>query len=148
MAEAFYGHDAFKNARKIFMAEVSSARRPLWILGYDLLQTLSEYGIGKSCVCEVNRDGNRIFYCWKNQCGMKDVKSICDEDLKELPLNTMYPWIFGAFIRHIWLHAKNISWVFSAIPKSKVEFFIPIVADQFIRWRYHKVIVRIRRGLA
>jgi len=134
-ADDFYGHDAFKKAGNFLESECAPDRYA--ILGYDLLQTLSEYGTVNRGVCEVNADGNLSSIVERINVGMKDGKVICDDDLepKELPLNTSVSMNFWCFHPSIFDYTQKIFREFlrDNIRNPKSEFFIPIVADQFIK---------------
>src|SRR5204863_6982195 len=55
-ADDFYGYDAFRKASNFLESECNPDRYA--ILGYDLLQTLSEYGSVNRGVCQLDDDGN------------------------------------------------------------------------------------------
>jgi NDP-sugar pyrophosphorylase family protein len=134
-ADDFYGQDAFKKAGNFLESECTPDRYA--ILGYDLLQTLSEFGTVNRGVCEVNADGNLCSIVERINVGMKDGKVICDDDLepKELPLNTSVSMNFWCFHPSIFDYTQKIFREFlrDNILNPKSEFFIPIVADQFIK---------------
>jgi hypothetical protein len=68
---------------------------------------------------------------------MKDGKVICDDkkEPKELPLDTSVSMNFWCFHPSIFGHTRKLFREFlrDHIHDAKSEFFIPIVADQFIR---------------
>jgi len=134
-ADDFYGQDAFKKAGNFLESECAPDRYA--ILGYDLLQTLSEFGTVNRGVCEVNADGNLSSVVERINVGMKDGRVICDDDLepKELPLNTSVSMNFWCFHPSIFDYTQKIFREFlrDNILNPKSEFFIPIVADQFIK---------------
>jgi len=134
-ADDFYGLDAFKKAGNFLESECTADRYA--ILGYDLVQTLSEYGTVNRGVCEVNAEGNLSSIVERINIAVKDGKALCDDGLepKELPLNASVSMNFWCFHPSIFDHTQKMFRQFlqENIDNSKAEFFIPIVADQFIK---------------
>jgi len=134
-ADDFYGYDAFKKAGNFLESECTADR--FAILGYDLLQTLSEYGTVNRGVCQVDEEGNLSSIVERINIGMKDGKVTCDDDKepKELPLNASVSMNFWCFHPSIFDYTQKLFREFlrDNIQNSKSEFFIPIVADQFIK---------------
>jgi NDP-sugar pyrophosphorylase family protein len=134
-ADDFYGYDAFKKASNFLESECSPDRYA--ILGYDLLQTLSEHGSVNRGVCQLDKDGNLSSIVERINISMKDGKVICDDDKepKELPLNTSVSMNFWCFHPSIFGYTQKMfrDFLGENLENPKVEFFIPIVADQFIK---------------
>jgi NDP-sugar pyrophosphorylase family protein len=134
-ADDFYGYDAFKKAGNFLESECSPDRYA--ILGYDLLQTLSQYGTVNRGVCQVDADGNLSSVVERINVAMKDGKVFCDDgkEPKELPLDTSVSMNFWCFHPSIFDYTQKIFREFlrDNIQNPKAEFFIPIVADQFIQ---------------
>ena len=76
-ADDFYGYDAFKKAGNFLESECTPDRYA--ILGYELMQTLSEYGTVNRGVCEVNAEGNLSSIVERINIGIKDGKVVCDD---------------------------------------------------------------------
>jgi len=134
-ADDFYGYDAFKKAGNFLESECAPDRYA--ILGYDLLQTLSPYGTVNRGVCQVDADGNLSSIVERINVSRNDGKVICDDNLepRELPLNTSVSMNFWCFHPNIFEYTqkKFREFLNDNIHNSKAEFFIPIVADQFIK---------------
>jgi NDP-sugar pyrophosphorylase family protein len=134
-ADDFYGYDAFKKAGNFLESECTADRYA--ILGYDLLQTLSDYGTVNRGVCQLDADGNLSSIVERINIGMKNGKVICDDDRepKELPLNASVSMNFWCFHSSIFDYTQKLFREFlrDNIQNPKSEFFIPIVADQFIK---------------
>jgi NDP-sugar pyrophosphorylase family protein len=134
-ADDFYGRDAFRKADNFLESECTADRYA--ILGYDLLQTLSEYGTVNRGVCQVDAEGNLSSIVERINVGMKDGKVICDDDKEpeELPLNASVSMNFWCFHPSIFEYTQKLFREFlrDNIHNPKSEFFIPIVADQFIK---------------
>jgi NDP-sugar pyrophosphorylase family protein len=134
-ADDFYGYDAFKKASNFLESECSADRYA--ILGYDLLKTLSENGTVNRGVCGVDEDGNLTSIVERINVSMKSGKVICDDNKepKELPLDTSVSMNFWCFHPSIFEYTRKLFREFlrDNIHDPKSEFFIPIVADQFIK---------------
>ncbi|HEV8283742.1 MAG TPA: sugar phosphate nucleotidyltransferase [Chitinophagaceae bacterium] len=134
-ADDFYGYDAFKKASNFLESECTPDRYA--ILGYDLLQTLSENGTVNRGVCQVDAEGNLSSIVERINIAMKDGRVICDDDKepKELPLNSAVSMNFWCFHPSIFEYTQKMFREFlqDNIQNTKAEFFIPIVADQFIK---------------
>jgi NDP-sugar pyrophosphorylase family protein len=134
-ADDFYGYDAFKKASNFLESECSADRYA--ILGYDLLKTLSENGTVNRGVCGVDGDGNLTSIVERINVSMKSGRVICDDNKepKELPLDTSVSMNFWCFHPSIFEYTRKLFREFlrDNIHDPKSEFFIPIVADQFIK---------------
>jgi NDP-sugar pyrophosphorylase family protein len=134
-ADDFYGYDAFKKASNFLESECTPDRYA--ILGYDLLQTLSEHGSVNRGVCQLDEDGNLSSIVERINISMTDGKVICDDDKqpKELSLNTSVSMNFWCFHPSIFGYTQKMfrDFLGDNLQNIKAEFFIPIVADQFIK---------------
>jgi len=134
-ADDFYGYDAFEKAQNFLLSECTADRYA--IIGYDLLKTLSENGTVNRGVCEVDADGNLTSIVERINVALKDGKVICDDDKepRELLLNTSVSMNFWCFHPSIFEYTRKLFREFlrDNIQNPKAEFFIPIVADQFIK---------------
>jgi len=134
-ADDFYGYDAFKKASNFLESECAADRYA--ILGYDLLKTLSENGTVNRGVCAVDEEGNLTSIVERINISMKSGRVICDDNKepKELPLDTSVSMNFWCFHPSIFDYTRKLFREFlrDNIHDLKSEFFIPIVADQFIK---------------
>jgi len=134
-ADDFYGKDAFEKSRK-FLAEECD-ENTYAIIGYDLLKTLSQNGTVNRGVCKVDNSGNLTSITERLNIALKDGKIVCDDDKepKELPLTMSASMNFWCFHPSVFPFSEKMFHKFlqENINKPKAEFFIPIVADQFIR---------------
>ncbi|TMI82395.1 MAG: nucleotidyltransferase [Bacteroidetes bacterium] len=134
-ADDFYGYDAFRKASNFLESECNPDRYA--ILGYDLLQTLSEYGSVNRGVCQLDDDGNLSSIVERINISMKEGKVLCDDDKepKELALNTSVSMNFWCFHPSIFDYTQKMfrDFLRDNLQNIKAEFFIPIVADQFIK---------------
>jgi dTDP-glucose pyrophosphorylase len=134
-ADDFYGYDAFRKASNFLESECSPDRYA--ILGYDLLQTLSEHGSVNRGVCQLDEDGNLSSIVERINVSMKDGRVFCDDgkEPKELSLNTSVSMNFWCFHPSIFDYTQKMfrDFLGDNLQNFKAEFFIPIVADQFIK---------------
>jgi dTDP-glucose pyrophosphorylase len=134
-ADDFYGYDAFKKASNFLESECSPDRYA--ILGYDILQTMSDHGTVNRGVCRIDEEGNLSSIVERINVSMKHGKIVCDDDKepKELQLNTSVSMNFWCFHPSIFQYTQKLFREFlrDNIHNPKAEFFIPIVADLFIK---------------
>jgi choline kinase len=134
-ADDFYGRDAFEKACNFLTGVCNDST---WaIIGYELLNTLSAHGTVNRGVCQVDAEGNLASIAERLNISEQDGKVICDDNQEPREISrdskvSMNFWCFSPYVFdfseelfHEFLD-KNI-----AVPKS--EFFIPIVADDYIR---------------
>ena len=133
-ADDFYGRDAFEKAYRFLTTDCNE--KVYSIIGYELLKTLSENGTVNRGVCEVDQSGNLTSIAERLNIAKKDGKIICDDDQepRELPLDSQVSMNFWCFHPSIFQYSERLFREFlqKNIENPKAEFFIPIVADQFI----------------
>jgi len=134
-ADDFYGHNAFNNAAAFL--NVGCNPENYAIVGYDLLKTLSEHGTVNRGVCSLDHLGNLASVKERINIAKKGNVIVCDDGLEpaELPLNTRVSMNFWCFDPSFFNYTQQL---FTEFLKEhglelKSEFFIPIVADRFIR---------------
>jgi NDP-sugar pyrophosphorylase family protein len=134
-ADDFYGRDAFEKAYHFCTKEVNS--KTYSIIGYELLKTLSDNGTVNRGVCQVDEKGNLASIAERLNISKQNGKIVCDDDQepKELPLDSQVSMNFWCFDQSIFPYTQQLFEEFlkENISKPKAEFFIPIVADRFIR---------------
>lgn len=134
-ADDFYGHNAFENASAFL--QNSCTKKNYAIVGYDLLKTLSDYGTVNRGVCGLDSNGNLATITERINIAKKEGKIICDDgsEPKELSLDTRVSMNFWCFHPSFFSYTQKLFNEFLAKhgKESKSEFFIPIVADQFIK---------------
>lgn len=134
-ADDFYGRDAFEKAYDFLVNDCSE--KLYSIIGYDLMKTLSDNGTVNRGVCQVDAKGNLSSIAERLNIAYNDGKVICDDDRepRELPINSSVSMNFWCFHPSIFPYSAKLFKEFLAQEgnKPKSEFFIPIVADQFIK---------------
>ncbi len=133
-ADDFYGRDAFMKAAAFLNHECSENKYA--IIGYELGKTLSEHGTVSRGVCEVNSDGDLVSIKERTKIYTDNGKIVYEENEEkhEVPLHSsvsmnfwcFHPALFSftedLFHRFVKDHSNNI----------KAEFFIPIIAEEFM----------------
>ena len=133
-ADDFYGRDAFVKSYEFLTKEVSPKKYA--IIGYELLKTLSENGTVNRGVCQVDDEYNLVSIAERLNISLKDGKIVCEDDQepKELPMDSQVSMNFWCFDPSIFEYSEKLFHDFldKNMENPKAEFFIPIVADQFI----------------
>ncbi len=133
-ADDFYGRDAFEKAYTFLTTDCSE--KVYSIIGYDLLKTLSDNGTVNRGVCQVDAQNNLTSIAERINISMQNGKIICDDNQspKELPIHSSVSMNFWCFDTSIFPYSEKLFHTFltSSISNPKAEFFIPIVADDFI----------------
>jgi hypothetical protein len=134
-ADDFYGHNAFNNAAAFL--NVGCNPENYAIVGYDLLKTLSEHGTVNRGVCSLDHLGNLASVTERINIAKKANSIVCDDGLepKELPLNTRVSMNFWCFDPSFFNYTQQLfnEFLEEHGQELKSEFFIPIVADRFIK---------------
>ena len=134
-ADDFYGHNAFEEAADFLLHDTTE--KTYAIVGYDLLKTLSDYGTVNRGVCGIDELGNLVNITERINIAKKDGKIICDDGLepKVLSLDTRVSMNFWCFDPSYFSYTQQLFREFLQQfgQEAKSEFFIPIVADQFIK---------------
>jgi hypothetical protein len=134
-ADDFYGRNAFEQAAA-FLGQRCNEKK-YGIIGYDLTSTLSEYGTVNRGVCRLDNKGDLAGIVERINIAKVNGRIICGDGLapKELSSDTRVSMNFWCFDVSFFNYTQKLFSEFLAAhgnePKS--EFFIPIVADQFIR---------------
>jgi dTDP-glucose pyrophosphorylase len=133
-ADDFYGKDSFEKAYK-FLNECNPKVHS--IIGYELLNTLSEHGTVNRGVCEVDEKGNLVSVVERLNVSREGDHVVCNDEHspKELPLDTPVSMNFWCFDPSVFDYTKRVFKEFLSQNASnpKAEFFIPIVADKYIK---------------
>ena len=134
-ADDFYGRDAFEKA-VAFLTQQCNAQNQA-IIGYDLSKTLSPNGKVSRGVCEVDASGNLIsiaertkIYAEQNQIVYEDASG-----KHSVPIHSSVSMNFWCFDPMIFSLTATLFERFLAEQgkEEKSEFFIPIVADEYIK---------------
>lgn len=134
-ADDFYGQNAFENAAAFL--NVGCNVKNYAIVGYDLIRTLSEHGTVNRGVCGLDNEGNLATITERINIAKKGDMIECGDGLepKELSERTRVSMNFWCFDISFFSYTQNLFTAFLQQhgQELKSEFFIPIVADQFIK---------------
>jgi hypothetical protein len=134
-ADDFYGQDAFVKAHDFLTSQCSVSHYA--IVGYELKQTLSDHGTVNRGVCSMNANGDLVGVTERLNISAADGIVRCADGLQPETLSedTMVSMNFWCFDPSVFSYSQNLFSDFLSAhgQEEKSEFFIPIVADQFIR---------------
>lgn len=134
-ADDFYGSDAFRQAAAFLNKDCNEKNYA--IVGYDLLKTLSEHGTVNRGVCSLDDNGDLAGITERINISRKGNRIICDDGMEpeELSLDTRVSMNFWCFAPSFFSYTQKlfIEFLGEKGNELKSEFFIPIVADRFIR---------------
>src|SRR5688572_15817826 len=134
-ADDFYGFNAFQMAADFLVNDCSEKNYA--IVGYDLLKTLSDYGTVNRGVCTLDESRNIAGITEPINISKKGDRIVCEDGLapEELPLDTKVSMNFWCFDPSYFSYTQKLFREFLQHhgQELKSEFFIPIVADQFIK---------------
>ena len=134
-ADDFYGRNAFEQAVRFLQTGCDT--RTFGIVGYDLAATLSEHGTVNRGVCQLNEEGDLASITERINIARVNGKIACQDGLTPETLSedtkvSMNFWCFATsfFDRTATQFANFLN---ESGQELKSEFFIPLVADQFIQ---------------
>ena len=134
-ADDFYGQNAFENAAAFL--NVGCSEKNYAIVGYDLVRTLSEHGTVNRGICGLDNEGKLATITERINIAKKGDTIICEDGLepKELSQRTRVSMNFWCFDISFFSYTQKLFNYFLQQhgKELKSEFFIPIVADQFIK---------------
>lgn len=134
-ADDFYGRDAFVKAAR-FLGEKCNERNYA-IIGYELAKTLSDHGTVSRGVCQVDE--------WNDLVSIRERTSIFSDNGRilyvendarhEVPADSSVSMNFWCFHHSVFVAVQEL---FAEFVKKnglqpKAEFFIPIIAESFLR---------------
>jgi NDP-sugar pyrophosphorylase family protein len=133
-ADDFYGHDAFVKAAAFLKNEC--AEKMYSIIGYELAKTLSEHGTVSRGVCQVDADNNLVSIKERTKI-YKEGDRIVYEDgdgKHEVPYNSSVSMNFWCFHQALFEPTEKLfrQFVKNNSLDIKAEFFIPILAEDFM----------------
>lgn len=134
-ADDFYGRDSFEKAYTFL---TSSCNEHTWaIIGYELVKTLSDHGTVNRGVCKTDDSGNLTTIAERLNISMKDGVVTCDDQLlpREIPITSIVSMNFWCFSPFVFEYSRDMFEHFldQHMKEPKSEFFIPIVADEYIK---------------
>ena len=134
-ADDYYGTDAFKKAADFLNNECDE--HTYAIIGYQLDKTLSKHGTVSRGVCQVDDKMNMIAINERTKIYADGDKVVYEdnETKKEVPANSSVSMNFWCFHPSMFTLTKELFEAFVPANREniKAEFFIPIIADEFIK---------------
>jgi NDP-sugar pyrophosphorylase family protein len=134
-ADDFYGFDAFVKAYDFLTKQCSEKHYA--IIAYQLGQTLSDHGTVNRGICSINASGDLIDVRERLNIKEVDGRVVADDDgiPQFLEMDTMVSMNFWCFDISVFDHIKTLFKEFldEQGNELKSEFFIPLVADQFMK---------------
>jgi hypothetical protein len=134
-ADDFYGQNAFENAAQFLRSGCNENNYA--IVGYDLTTTLSSHGTVNRGVCTLNEKGDLAGITERINIAMKGDQIVCEDGLLPDVLGndtkvSMNFWCFDPSF-FAYTEKKFIDFLQDHGQELKSEFFIPLVADSFIK---------------
>lgn len=133
-ADDYYGPDAFRQASLFLQNQCNE--NTYAIIGYKLDTTLSDHGTVSRGVCQVDASGNLTSITERTKIFRENGKVIYDDNgLKsEVDGDSSVSMNFWCFHPSVFESSQNLfkEFVASNFENPKSEFFIPIIADEFI----------------
>lgn len=134
-ADDFYGRDAFEKAYSFLTSDCTDN---VWsIIGYELLRTLSDHGTVNRGVCQVDNQGNLSSIVERLNISKKNDAIVCEDGQEphEISMDSKVSMNFWCFNPAVFEYSQKlfIEFLDKNVNTPKSEFFIPIVADEFIQ---------------
>ena len=134
-ADDFYGYDAFKKMVDFLTTEVTDSNYS--IIGYQVGNTLSEFGAVSRGVCKVDAASNLEEIVERTKVYPKDGNIFYEEDGEEFPLSfdTPVSMNFWGFTPAVFKITEDIFRAFAMENKDKpkAEFFIPLIGENLVK---------------
>jgi NDP-sugar pyrophosphorylase family protein len=134
-ADDFYGQDAFAKAYSFLVNDCTETCYS--IIGYELARTLSDNGTVSRGVCQVDENNDLVSITERTNIYAEGAAIIYEDAAgkHDVPVDSKVSMNFWCFHPSVFKLSEQLFHQFiaqnSGNPKS--EFFIPIVADQFIK---------------
>ena len=133
-ADDFYGRDAFIKAADFLNHHCNEKRYA--IIGYELVKTLSEHGTVSRGVCEVDADHNLVSIKERTKIYREGNEIIHEDEAGKhtVPFNSSVSMNFWCFHPALFNPTQQLFLEFVKENSSniKAEFFIPIIAENFM----------------
>lgn len=134
-ADDFYGRDSFEKAAAFLNNDCRANNYA--IVAYDLTSTLSDHGTVNRGVCILDEMGNLAGIVERINIGKEEGRIVTGDGLEpdELSIDTRVSMNFWCFDSSFFEYTQQLfkSFLNAHGEEPKSEFFIPLVADQFIK---------------
>ncbi len=133
-ADDFYGSDAFVKAAAFL--NTGCTPKKYSIIGYELAKTLSDHGTVSRGVCQVDADNNLVSIKERTKIYREGDKIVYEDEAgkHEVPFNSSVSMNFWCFHQSLFAATKKLfhQFVKDNSHNLKSEFFIPIIAEDFM----------------
>lgn len=133
-ADDFYGRDAFIKAATFLKHDCSQKKYS--IIGYELAKTLSEHGTVSRGVCQVDEDDNLVSINERTKIYREEDRIVYEDDKgkHEVPFDSSVSMNFWCFHQSLFPVTEKLfhAFVKENYENLKSEFFIPIIAEDFM----------------
>lgn len=140
-ADDFYGNDAFVKAADFLINTCNE--KEYAIIGYRLANTLSEFGTVSRGVCEVDEKNMLTAINERTKIYTKENRIVFEDEngMGELSDDTNVSMNFWCFHPSVFTATEELFHNFTEknVGNLKAEFFIPYIADDFIKVRGGKI---------
>ncbi len=140
-ADDYYGTEAFKQAAHFLLNNCNE--NTYGIIGYQLDQTLSEHGTVSRGVCKVDSENNLLSIKERTKIYKQEDKVVYEDSDSVIEVDgnssvSMNFWCFHPSVFQI-AHILFEEFLIKNHKDIKSEFFIPIIADDFISNPINKI---------
>lgn len=140
-ADDYYGTEAFKQAAHFLLNNCND--NTYGIIGYQLDQTLSEHGTVSRGVCKVDSENNLLSIKERTKIYKQEDKVVYEDSDSVIEVDgnssvSMNFWCFHPSVFQI-AHILFEEFLIKNHKDIKSEFFIPIIADDFISNPINKI---------
>ncbi len=133
-ADDFYGADAFVKAAAFLQKDCNE--KTYSIIGYELARTLSEHGTVSRGVCEVDDDNNLVSIKERTKIYRDGDQIIFEDEMgkQTVPFHSSVSMNFWCFHQNMFEVTERLfySFVKENLSNIKSEFFIPLIAEEFM----------------
>ena len=134
-ADDFYGTDAFVKAAAFLNNDCTEKKYS--IIGYELAKTLSEHGTVSRGVCQVDADNNLVSIKERTKIYREEGSIVYEEEdgKHKVPFNSTVSMNFWCFHQSLFAATEKLfhQFVKENSHNLKSEFFIPIIAEDFMQ---------------
>lgn len=140
-ADDFYGRDGFQKAYDFCMSQCND--QTYGIIGYTLSKTLSTNGTVSRGVCQADAENNLVSIHERTKIYWKENKVVYEDTTGEHEVNADSPvsMNFWCFTPGVFQLSETLfhQFVKANVADPKAEFFIPLVADYFIKEKLGRI---------
>ncbi|WP_462253761.1 glycosyltransferase family protein [Ferruginibacter sp.] len=133
-ADDFYGSDAFVKAAAFLNTDCTPKKYS--IIGYELSKTLSDHGTVSRGVCQVDADNNLVSIKERTKIYREGDTIVYEDEAgkHEVPFNSSVSMNFWCFHQSLFEPTEKLfhQFVKDNSHNLKSEFFIPIIAEDFM----------------